>query len=306
MDFDRFKVRERYSHVRENENGMSLLDYMTANFHRFDRETWQKLIAADKVYVNWKKCDKNFKLKKHDRVSLFEDLQDEPSANLAYKTIYEDGDLLVFDKPPDLCVHPTGPFYQHTLWFQAGKKYGDLFFCGRLDRETSGLVAAARSKKIAALLTVAHKEYAALVHGKFEKYIRAAGFLVPDSKSMIAKKRRFTAEFAENSESVDTELFPLGIYPDGISEVKAILHTGRMHQIRATLFSLGFPVVGDKLYGVDESLYNKIASQTFTDADRKKLVLANHALHCSKLEFIHPTTHEKMSFESYPDRFSEL
>ena len=148
MEFDRFKVRERYSHVRENEHGMLLIDYMVENFSRFDRSEWQEKIIHNQIYVNGRNADCNSRLKKHDRVSLLEDLQDEPSANLSYQVLYEDEYLIVFDKPSDLCVHPTGPFYQNTLWFQAGKKYGELFFCGRLDRETSGLIVAARSGKM--------------------------------------------------------------------------------------------------------------------------------------------------------------
>ncbi|MBR2510400.1 MAG: RluA family pseudouridine synthase [Lentisphaeria bacterium] len=298
MDFDRFKMRERYSHVRENEHGMLLLDYMTENFSRFDRDGWQEKIKNKRVFVNGSSADCSFVLKKHDRVSLWEDLTAEPSANLLFETVYEDGNLLVFDKPSDLCVHPTGPFYQHSLWFQAGRKYGELFFAGRLDRETSGLIIAARSGKIASALKIDRKEYLVMVHGKFENYVRASGFLLPDKNSTIAKKRRFSFQDAENSESADTELFPLKINSDGTSVVKAVLHSGRMHQIRATMFSLGYPVVGDKLYGLDESLYNKISTQSFSENDRKKLLLANQALHCSKLEFIHPLSGDKMSFES--------
>ena len=78
-----------------------------------------------------------------------------------------------------------------------------------------------------------------------------------------------------------------------------------MHQIRATMFSLGFPVVGDKLYGVDENLYNKIAAQSFTDDDRRKLILANQALHCSKTEFIHPSSGRKITAESVPDWYKD-
>ncbi len=303
MDFaDKFKCRERYSHVRESENGMILIDYMTANFSRFHRNEWLEKIAEKRLAVNGKTAEADFVLKKHDRVSFFEELQFEPSANLSYKTVYEDGDILVFDKPSDLCIHPTGPFYQHTLWYQAGKKYGDLFFIGRLDRETSGLAIAARSKKIAAMMKINYKEYNVLVHGNFEHYLHAAGFLCKDEKSVIAKKKRFSFDYVENSETADTELFPLEVYDGVYSLVRAVLHTGRMHQIRATMFSLGFPVVGDKLYGVDETLYNKIASQSFTDDDRKKLILDNQALHCSKLELLHPVTGKKMSFESHFNR----
>ena len=139
-----------------------------------------------------------------------------------------------------------------------------------------------------------------MVHGKFEQYMRASGFLAPACDSVIAKKRRFFYEQIENSESADTELFPLTINSDGTSCVKALLHSGRMHQIRATLFSLGYPVVGDKLYGLDETLYNKISTQSFTDDDRRKLILPNQALHCSNLEFIHPVNKQKFSFESSP------
>ena len=300
MDFaDKLLRRERYSHVRENENGMRLIDYMTENFLRFDRTQWQNIIAEKRVFINGTPANKESVLKKHDRVSLFEDLGHEPAANLSYKTVYEDEDLIVFDKGADLCVHPTGPFYQHTLWFQAGKKYGELFFVGRLDRETSGLLVAARSKKIVSLIKIERKEYIALVHGKFEKYIHAAGFLAPDTSSIIPKKRRFSHTVVPNSESVDTELFLLE-YQNGFSLVRAVLHSGRMHQIRATLFSLGFPLVGDKLYGVDESLYNKIATQSFTDEDRKKLLLEHQALHCAELEFKHPRTGKMISVKSQP------
>ena len=306
MDFsDKFKFRERYSHVRENEDGIILIDYMVQNFSRFDRMRWLEKIAGNRIFVNGKKASADWKLKKHDRVSLYEDLQAEPSANLSYKTVYEDDDVLIFDKPSDLCIHPTGPFYQHTLWFQAGKKYGELFFCGRLDRETSGLAVAARSKKIAAALKIDCKEYTVMVHGRFEKYVHAKGFLSAATNSAIAKKRRFTSVYVENAESADTELFPLKISADGFSFVKAVLHTGRMHQIRATMFSLGFPVVGDKLYGVDENLYNKIAAQSFTDDDRRKLILANQALHCSKTEFIHPSSGRKITAESVPDWYKD-
>ena len=306
MDFsDKFKFRERYSHVRENEDGITLIDYMVQNFSRFDRMSWLEKITDNRIFVNGQKASADWKLKKHDRVSLYEDLQYEPNANLSYKTVYEDNDVLIFDKPSDLCIHPTGPFYQHTLWFQAGKKYGELFFCGRLDRETSGLAVAARSKKIAAALKIDCKEYTVMVHGRFEKYVHAKGFLSAAPNSAIAKKRRFTSVYVENAESADTELFPLKISADGFSFVKAVLHTGRMHQIRATMFSLGFPVVGDKLYGVDENLYNKIAAQSFTDDDRRKLILANQALHCSKTEFIHPSSGRKITAESVPDWYKD-
>lgn len=305
MDFsDRFKYRERYSHVRENEHGMTLIDYMVKNFPRFDRTQWLAKIAEKYLAVNGKIADADFILKKHDRVSFFEELQSEPSANLSYKTVYADEDLIVFDKPADLCIHPTGPFYQNTLWFQAGLKYGELFFIGRLDRETSGLAVAARSKKIASQLKIDHKEYLALVHGRFENYIHAAGFLAKDTASAIPKKRRFSYDCVENSESSDTELFPIEVFENGMSLVKAILHTGRMHQIRATLFSLGFPLVGDKLYGVDETLYNKISSQDFSAEDRLKLILPNQALHCSQIELIHPVSNRKMTFECPHDFFS--
>ncbi|MBR1966781.1 MAG: RluA family pseudouridine synthase [Lentisphaeria bacterium] len=311
MDFaDKLKLRERYSHVRENEHDMQLIDYMTENFNRFDRMQWLEKINNQQLFVNGKIAAADTILKKHDRVSLFEELQDEPHTNISFKTIYEDEHLIIFDKSANLCVHPTGPFYQNTLWYQAGKKYGELFFVGRLDRETSGLIIAGRSKKIAALMQTdnfkIHKEYQVLVHGKFDKPLKASGFLVKDSTSLIAKKRRFTFDFCPDGESADTELFPLEIYADKFSLVRAIIHTGRMHQIRATMFSLGFPVVGDKLYGIDEKLYNKISTQSFSEEDRKKLILDNQALHCSVLSFHHPVTNKIINAESSASRFAEV
>ena len=71
-----------------------------------------------------------------------------------------------------------------------------------------------------------------------------------------------------------------------------------MHQIRATVNSLGFPVAGDKLYGVDETFYLKQRTGELTDDDRAKLLLMRQALHSASLEFTHPVSGETMKFTS--------
>ena len=225
--------------------------------------------------------------------------------------VYEDPYLLVIDKPGNLCVHPTGPFFRHTLWHLVGSKYGEIRFVHRLDRETSGLVIAARSRRAAAAMdnggTPVRKEYLALVTGEFRGTVRAEGFLVHDKTSAVRKKKRFV--FADSpeaaavrldptAETAATDLAEVSRVPPDMTLVRAILGTGRQHQVRATLHSLGFPLAGDKLYGPDERLFLKIKSQTLTDADLKSLRFGRQALHAAVLEFRHPFTGETIRCES--------
>ena len=74
----------------------------------------------------------------------------------------------------------------------------------------------------------------------------------------------------------------------GFSAVTALPLTGKLHQIRATLLSLGYPVVGDKLYGVDETLFLKFCEDALTGADWGRLRLRRQALHAAYLRFRHP------------------
>ncbi len=83
-----------------------------------------------------------------------------------------------------------------------------------------------------------------------------------------------------------------------IALVEARLFTGRMHQIRATLCSLGWPVVGDRLYGVDERLYLRMIQDLEDEADRARLRINRTALHATRLEFRHPESGKALRFES--------
>lgn len=286
--------------------GLRLDDYLAARFTYRSLEEWRERIAQGEIAVNGAPAAPETLLAMHDALEYFPGDLPEPEADLSFRVAYEDEDLLIVDKPGNLCVHPSGPFFKHTLWHLLCSQYGKIHLVNRLDRETSGLLIATKNPQSAAKLGKpswpVRKEYLAVVFGDFREQVEAYGFLIQDTSSAVRKKRRFVAgerppAGAAKVESARTLLWP-ELPGKRFSLVRAIPETGRLHQIRATLFSLGFPLAGDKLYGPDDSIYLRIRSNGITEADRDRLVLSRQALHSAFLELRHPVSGGTITVES--------
>ena len=288
--------------------GITLADYLAGRFTYRSKDEWCKRIASGEIMLNDKIVSPETILALHDKIEYRPADIAEPPADLDYRIVYEDDTTLVIDKPGNLCMHPAGPFFKHTLWHLLCSRYGNIHFVNRLDRETSGLLLAAKDAATAKKLSksVLKKKYLVLAHGEFPEELEAEGFLL-SANSVVRKKRRFQYDMpdAPPFESARTFFRKLD-FVNGLSVIEAELFTGRMHQIRATLFSLGYPVAGDKLYGLDENFYLKQRSDELTESDREKLLLSRQALHSAYLEFT-GISGEKLFFSSpMPDDMKKL
>lgn len=292
------------SEAGEDAAGLELARYLARRFTYLDEAGWAAQAAAGRIAVDGKPAEAGLVLEPGRRIAFDPGELREPDVDLRYRVVLDRPGFLVLDKSADLPVHPAGRYFRNTLWFEAGKRFGPLRFATRLDRETSGLVLACRSAEAARRMQALDaegrlgKSYLALVHGDFPdepRCVLASGFLVKDEGSAVRKKRRFVPagdpretgaegrEAGADGESCATELRLVSKAGD-LSLVEARLLTGRTHQIRATLLALGFPVVGDKLYGRDEGLFLRFAEGALSDGDREVLQLGSQALHAWRLD----------------------
>jgi 23S rRNA pseudouridine955/2504/2580 synthase/23S rRNA pseudouridine1911/1915/1917 synthase len=310
------ETRKISSTVDQASSGKMLDEWLAGRFTYHPIEKWRELIADGQLLLNGHTPEAKAVLHNGDIVTYMPVNLQEPPVDFSYDIIYEDEHLLVINKSGDLPCHPAGPFFKHTLWHHLSTRLGQkVYIVNRLDRETSGLLIATKAPgtagKLAKQSLRIEKEYRAIVFGSFNHDIHANGFLIKDPESIVRKKRRFVfdselPENAKNPTPVETLLIPVKTVKQ-FSLVKAILKTGKLHQIRATLFSLGYPLAGDKLYGPDDRIYLKIRDNKITDDDWKKLIMKRQALHSYRIYFPHPITNKTLEFTApIPEDFNKI
>jgi RluA family pseudouridine synthase len=288
--------------VGEKDEGRALAVFLAKRFTYHSESEWAERIGSGRVTVCGKRVNGEAPLKAGDLIRYDVSGVPEPPVDERVSVVLEDALLLAVNKPGNLPCHPGGRYFNHTLWALVKERMGvsDPVLINRLDRETSGLVLIGKTpeaahnlwKQFSSRLVV--KRYTVYVEGALEGRLQASGWLVPDGQSVIRKKRRFVPAASAGGtppcpDAEWAETVVEGVSRSGdFSVVSAEPKTGRLHQIRATLCSLGFPVVGDKVYGVDETSFIRFCTDSLSAEDWGRLRLRRQALHAGYLRFRHP------------------
>ena len=294
------------------------IDRFITNVTGQSRSLIAKLIESESVTVNGKLAQKNYKLRAGDvvEVEFPEPKADEAVAeDIPLDVVYEDKDIIVINKPKGMIVHPATGIYTGTLVNAL------LYHCGdslsgiggvirpgivhRIDKDTSGLLVVAKNDEAHLSLSEQLKThdvsrvYHAIVIGNIKEdsgtIDRPIGRHPSDRKRMaiITDPARQAREAVTHFEVMERFQLPTGRF----TYVKCKLETGRTHQIRVHMSSIGHPLIGDVVYG---------GGNTKFEASCKDLI-SGQCLHARVLELTHPKTGEKMQFESsLPECFEKL
>jgi len=294
--------------VSDPENGRRLDLFLAGAAADLTRSRAQKLIEDGMVQVNdLVSTEKKFRVRTGDRISYSLPALTGPSTlpeEIPLDIVFEDRDLLVLNKSRQMVVHPAPGHSGGTLVNALLYHCQDLSGIGgvmrpgivhRLDKDTSGLLIAAKNDKAHNSLAAQLKsrklkrEYLALVCGRVKPTLGR----IEAPVGRHPQNRKKMTVIAGGREAV-TRYRVLKEYRQS-SLLKLMLETGRTHQIRVHLSQIGYPVVGDFVYGPG------------TCADLPQELLFTHALHAYRLSFIHPGSQASLTFfASPPPEFQAL
>ena len=277
--------------VPDEETGERIDSFLSGKTD-FTRTRIQQLIKDRNITVNGKPTKSSYKIEENDEIAIevpeVETTEIKPE-NIKIDIVYEDSDIAVINKQAGLVVHPAHGHYSGTLVNAILYHIKDLSgingeirpgIVHRLDKDTSGLIVIAKNDKVHAALTEMFQEkkirktYLAILKGKLNKsegkIVTQIGRDKNDRKKMtviddITKGKNAITNYRVISQN---NLFTL---------VKVNIETGRTHQIRVHMRYLGYPILGDSVYGRK-------------DNEKRQM------LHAYKLEFLHPVTGRQMEF----------
>jgi 23S rRNA pseudouridine1911/1915/1917 synthase len=282
-------------------DGWRLDHFLKRRIGRLSRTRIQSIIATQVTLADGRRPRCSAAVRAGQIIHLDRPAPVEPEVPRRFEVLFEDDLVLAIDKPAGLPIHPTAKFWRNTLTAVLRERYPGqhMEVAHRIDRETSGVLLVARSSSAASWLKRAFarravdKSYLALVKGQppdsgvIDRPIRLLDTPTHVMMGVVADGLRAVTRFRVMRRFANHAL--LDVHPE----------TGRQHQIRVHLATIGFPIVGDKLYGAGEAWFMRACDEGLSPALLQVFDgLARHALHAHRLCFPHPRTRAPVSIES--------
>ena len=285
--------------------------YLRSRYPAVSRVTFQRLMDAGHVRVNGEIVKPTHHPKAGEEITVFWP-EAGPTEVLAedipLEVLYEDKDLIVINKPPGLVVHPGAGNREHTLQnalLAHDPKLARVPRAGlvhRIDKDTSGLLVVARTLESQGALVAAlaghdiEREYLALCTGAM-----TGGGTVDEPIGRHRTQRIKMAVRSDGRAAVTHYRIEKRFRAHTLARVR--LETGRTHQIRVHLAHVGYPIVGDPVYGGRRRLPAGATPQLIAALEGFK----RQALHAARLEFVHPKSGKSVSYEApLPADFTQL
>ena len=290
----------------ENQEGERIDRYLSEEMEDRSRSYIQKLIKDQYVIVNQKPVKANYRLSLGDMVEITLPEAKEPDIipeNIPLDILYEDQDIIIVNKPKQMVVHPAPGHYSGTLvnalMYHCGQELSGINgtmrpgIVHRIDMDTTGSLIVCKNdmahQSLSDQLKVhsIKRVYVAIVHGN----IKEDNGTVNAPIGRHPTERKKMSIHTKNGRNAITHYKVLERFGE-YTYIQCALETGRTHQIRVHLASIGHPLVGDQVYGPRKCPFPKLQGQTF---------------HAKTLGIIHPRTGEYLEINApLPDYFIEL
>ena len=329
MDADTDSDGQLYEHLRmevdRGQEPVRIDKYMSEHVQHSSRNRIQKAAAAGFIQANGKPVKSNYKVRPGDVITLMLDRPHydttiEPE-DIPLDVVYEDDQLMVINKPAGLVVHPGVGNFHGTLvnaiaWHLRNLPSYDpndpsVGLVHRIDKDTSGLLVIAKTPEAKTdlchqfFVKSTRRQYNALVWGSFDTAEgRIEGNIARDPRD----RQRMTVlpPESEMGKPAVTHWRVLEAFGP-VTWVECVLETGRTHQIRAHMKSIGHPLFADERYGGMEILRGQPSASYKAFVRNAFDICPRQALHARTLGFVHPRTKQEMFFEApLPEDMTQL
>jgi len=275
------------SSVLDIYHGLRIDQYLAKRFSYLSRSAWQKEIEEGRVLLNGAKIKvRNKKVSRGDIVFYVPSSLKEPEVDFNFTIIFENENYIAVNKSGNIPSSSFWNFYRNTLLSELESRFATkLYPLHRLDRETSGVVLfgknAAAASAVQSDFSSVSKEYIAVVRGCTPEEWAVEVPIGNARNSLIQKKREAYPGAFEEALTHFKRLSTNGEF----SLVRANPVTGRMHQIRVHLLYSGYPILGDKMYSFDETIYIDFVRHGNSNELALRAGFTRCALHSLRLEF---------------------